>query len=131
MLTQFLPYVMNPSQRQWLLDVISPTDKYIAYKLEIESACRSTADVISNSLSSLHIPLADLLHILPAMQPRYYTISSSSSCFPNSIHVTVSVTEFTNKEGKVFKGLCSSYMQVSLHTDCRDSNSPVLALGRL
>lgn len=111
-LEQLMPYVMNPSQRQWLIDVLSPTDKHMAYKVQIEAACRSMADLIANSLSSLNIPLADLLHIIPHMQPRYYTISSSSNCYPHSVHITVSVHEFVNQEGKEFKGLCSSYLQV-------------------
>ena len=109
-----MPYVMNPSQRQWLIDVLSPTDKHMAYKVQIEAACRSISDLIINSLSSLNIPLTDLLHIIPHMQPRYYTISSSSNCYPHSVHITVSVHEFVNQEGKEFKGLCSSYLQVSL-----------------
>ena len=51
------------------------------------------------------------LHILPTMQPRYYTISSSSSVHPDRVHITVSVTDFKLPSGRRFRGLTSSYLQ--------------------
>jgi len=44
----------------------------------------------------------DLLHILPFLQPRYYTISSSSSRHPHTVHITVGITD---------RGVCSSFLQ--------------------
>jgi NADPH-ferrihemoprotein reductase len=62
-------------------------------------------------LSSCKIPLVDLLHILSYIQPRYYTISSAPSYFPNSIHLTVSITQYKQKNGKQFTGLMSGFFQ--------------------
>lgn len=113
-LQRLLCFVRNPSQRQWLEDVLSPTDRHAAFRLQIEGSCRSLADVVLHSLSSLTLTLAELLHVLPHMQPRYYTTCSSSSLHPTHAHIAVSVTEFKSREGRVFSGLCSSYLRVRL-----------------
>jgi NADPH-ferrihemoprotein reductase len=44
------------------------------------------------------------------MQPRYYTISSSSSCHPDTVHITVAITRKLLGNGKIFNGLCSNYL---------------------
>merc|ERR1712127_174706 len=46
----------------------------------------------------------------PRLQPRYYTISSSSTVHPTTIHITLAVLETKTKGGKGFKGLCSSHL---------------------
>jgi NADPH-ferrihemoprotein reductase len=53
--------------------------------------------LLCNELRSCKLPLSDLLHIAPYIQPRYYTISSSSSVYPNTVHITVRLTEFPAK----------------------------------
>lgn len=109
-LTQLIPYVTDAAQKQGLRNLLSKDKRSELHKM-IEAGGRSISDLLSSGgeLSSCKIPLRDFMHIIPHIQPRYYTISSSSSCFPDSIHITVSVTEF----GSVLrrKGLCSGYLQ--------------------
>ena len=66
----------------------------------------SFCDLACNQLSSLEIPLSDLLHILPYITPRFYTISSSSSLYPDTIHITVGCS------GK-YLGLGARYLKVN------------------
>jgi NADPH-ferrihemoprotein reductase len=106
---QLLPYVSDMAQQNWLRDLVKSENRS-KFKAYVEDGCRSLYDVISTELTSLQIPLSDLLHILTYLQPRYYTISSSSSLYPDTIHATVSVTEHKAPSGKVFKGLCSNYL---------------------
>ena len=75
-------------------------------------------DLACNQLSSLEIPLSDLLHILPYITPRFYTISSSSSLYPDTVHLTIATTEVpltttvgNKKITKMFSGLCTGYLQ--------------------
>ena len=51
------------------------------------------------------------LNLTPSLQPRYYTISSSSSVHPNRVHITVSVVDQPKPDGGVFRGVCSSFLQ--------------------
>lgn len=119
--SQLLPYVTDAAQKAWLLDLLDKQNrpKFIQY---IEGGMRSLASLLSDELTSCRIPLSDFFHIAPYLQPRYYTISSSSSLHPKSVHVTVSVTEFpVASSGKVFRGVCSGYMQslASSSSSCR------------
>jgi len=59
---------------------------------------------------SLSIPLEHLISACHFLLPRFYTIASSSSEFPNQVHLTVSVTEAKRKDGSVFNGVCSTHL---------------------
>jgi sulfite reductase alpha subunit-like flavoprotein len=59
---------------------------------------------------ALAIPLEHFINTAPYLQPRYYTISSSSSVHPQSIHITVAVTRDEVRPGRVHLGVCSSYL---------------------
>ena len=107
---QLLPYVTDRAQAAWLSSLLRK-EKRAHLKAYIEDNGKSIADLIVNELSAIQLPLVDFLHIMPHMQPRYYTISSSSSVHPDSVHITVSVTAFALKSGRPFRGLCSGYLQ--------------------
>ena len=107
---QLLPYVQDDTQKQWLRGFLAK-DQREAWKQFLHSTGASVASLLLCELSSCRPPLSDLLHILPFIQPRLYTISSSSSVHPDSVHITVSVTQFELPNGKVFRGLASGFLQ--------------------
>ena len=109
-LKQLLPYVQDDKQKEWLRGFLDK-DQRGAWKSFLETTGASVASLLLGELSSCRPPLADLLHILPFLQPRYYTISSSSSVHPDTVHITVSVTEFKLPSGKVFRGVASGFLQ--------------------
>uniref|UniRef100_A0A8C9TBP6 Nitric oxide synthase n=1 Tax=Scleropages formosus TaxID=113540 RepID=A0A8C9TBP6_SCLFO len=61
---------------------------------------------------SLQIPCTLLLTQLPLLQPRYYSISSSSDTYPGEIHLTVAVVSYRTRdgEGPIHHGVCSSWL---------------------
>lgn len=107
---QLLPYVADPKQKSWLQGYLEK-DQRSAWKSYLEASGASVAWLLLNELSSCKPPLSDLLNILPFIQPRYYTISSSSSAHPDAVHITVSITQYALPNGKVFRGLASGYLQ--------------------
>ena len=54
--------------------------------------------------------LASVLTILPRLQPRLYSISSSSIASPRQVEITVGVVHATTADGVVIKGVCSNYI---------------------
>lgn len=54
-----------------------------------------------------------LLTQLPALQPRFYSISSSPDVYPKEIHVTAMVFEYKKRGGKgpMHEGVCSKWLQ--------------------
>lgn len=90
--------------------------------------------------------VAELLPLLKRMQPRLYSIASSSKVLPNEIHLTVSAVRYTRySEGrkKWRKGVCSTFLadrcdnqtapiflQPSKHFHVpEDGNAPLIMVG--
>jgi NADPH-ferrihemoprotein reductase len=86
-LERFGPYVKDQQQFMWLEALIAKENRDDYSKL-IENEGKTYASLLAKELSSCVIPLDHLLHLVPFIQPRFYTISSSGSLFPNSIHLT-------------------------------------------
>ena len=110
MLKHLLPYVEDEGQRAWLQSILDKDNRSALKSLHDEEAI-SITDLLTDQLSSCRIPWSDFLHIVPFIQPRYYTISSSSNCFPDTVHITVSITEYNLKSGREFVGLTSAYLR--------------------
>lgn len=108
LLISLIPFVSDDTQRAWLENITDKNNRAL-YKTSIDEAGHSLASLLSPTgpLSSCRIPLADFLNLAPRLQPRYYTISSSSSVHPQSIHITVSLTEKTLPDGRKFVGCCT------------------------
>jgi NADPH-ferrihemoprotein reductase len=73
----------------------------------------SLALQLFRSFPSLKVPLREFLHLLPRLQPRPYTIASSSLVLPTTIHVAVSMQDTAKPGGDAsrrLRGVCSSYM---------------------
>lgn len=109
-LKELVPFVKNPEHRQSLA-ALTAKDGRQRYTDAIENQGRSLFDVIVNIYPSFQIPLAHFMVLVPRLQPRYYTISSSSTVYPKRIHLTVSVIEQTKLDGSLFNGVCSTFIQ--------------------
>lgn len=69
-----------------------------------------TAKVLGWSDSEPIIKLAELLTLLPRLQPRFYSIASSSKVSPNEISISVAVLETETKKKVPVKGVCSQFL---------------------
>ena len=102
-------YAKDPICKKALLRIASKEGK-AEYKEKILEAKMGIVDIISKLCPSIEMPLEHFLSVCPRLQPRYYTISSSSTLHPQSIHATVSVLGEKREDGSYFKGLCSNYL---------------------
>uniref|UniRef100_A0A7N6AAJ5 Nitric oxide synthase n=1 Tax=Anabas testudineus TaxID=64144 RepID=A0A7N6AAJ5_ANATE len=61
---------------------------------------------------SIQMPSTLLLTQLPLLQPRYYSISSSTDLHPGEIHLTVAVVSYRARDGRgpIHHGVCSSWL---------------------
>jgi sulfite reductase alpha subunit-like flavoprotein len=81
-----------------------------AYNAEIKELCLDPLDVLLK-FPSVELPFGLFLELLPKLQPRYYSIASSSETNPDSIHAVVAVVTYEGKEGKKMKGICSNFLK--------------------
>jgi len=107
-LKQLAAYAKDPIDKKALLRMASKEGK-AEYKEKIVDAVFGLVDIL-RMCPSIEAPLEHFLMFCPRLVPRYYTISSSSSVHPKSVHLTVSVTEATKKDGSILKGVCSSHL---------------------
>ena len=49
--------------------------------------------------------------MLPRLQARYYSISSSPKLYPTSIHITAVIVEYETPTGRVNKGVATSWLK--------------------
>jgi NADPH-ferrihemoprotein reductase len=134
-------YALDPVDRKALLRLASKEGK-AEYKDKITNAQVGLVDLLK-LCPSINAPLDHFIHFCPRLQPRFYTISSSSSVHPKSVHLTVAVVQTTKKDGSIYKGICSGHLagQVPGVSICRifcrdstfrlpkDTSRPIIMIG--
>jgi cytochrome P450/NADPH-cytochrome P450 reductase len=104
-------YTADESQRAWLESLSGDDDASQArYDEAILQPRRSLLDLLE-AVPSCDLPFDAYLAMLPAMRPRYYSISSSPLVSPDACSVTVGVVEAPARSGQgTYRGVCSSYL---------------------
>lgn len=104
-------YATKETEKQQLIN-LATTDKH-----RFDENMMSLWEVMED-FPSINIPFQDFLEICPRLQPRFYTISSSSKLTPRSVHITVSLSVL-NKPSKTImgnertlglNGVCTDYL---------------------
>jgi len=134
-------YASDPIDKSALLRMSSKEGRN-EYKEKILGAHIGLVDIVSKLCKSIKMPLEHFISVCPRLQTRFYTISSSSSCHPESIHLTVAVTKSERSDGSIFKGVCSNHLaevpvNKSVRVFCRDStfrlpsdpSTPIIMIG--
>ena len=107
-LKKLLDYTICPPEKkklEWLIN--DDENGYMKYVLE---AKRSLLDLLDD-FAACELPFAMYLEMLPALRPRFYSISSTQHHNPDSCSITVSVLDVPAKSGNGnYKGSCSNYL---------------------
>mmetsp|Transcript_6897 Transcript_6897/g.6759 ORF Transcript_6897/g.6759 Transcript_6897/m.6759 type:complete len:405 (-) Transcript_6897:1998-3212(-) len=102
-------FATNPDEKQELEFLASLKGKD-EYRRVIEEPMLTIVELFKR-FSSLKIPIGALVQVLDRIQPRMYTIASSSKLYPKSIQIAVEVLRQRTCEGKIRTGLCSGYFE--------------------
>lgn len=111
-------YATDPAEKQKLLRLCSKDGKAEFHQWSVESQ-RGIFEVFSgrDSFKSLKMDLATFFAVIPRLQPRAYTIASSSSVQPTTIAVCASVLDAPkagstsdggSDGGRRMRGVCSN-----------------------
>jgi NADPH-ferrihemoprotein reductase len=101
-------FANDPAERDRLLFLSSSEGKE-EYNATIATSRRTIPELLW-LFPSVQIPFAYLIELLPRLQARDYTISSSSLCQPSQVSITVSLVNEGKPEGRFHRGVCSNYL---------------------
>lgn len=118
-------YVENEEDKKKLQLMSTPTDEGKAlYNAYIRDQCVDLLTLLE-LMPSLKAPIDHVLELLPRLQARYYSISSSSKLYPNSIHITAVVVDYTTKLGRLRKGVATSWLATKIPTEDNKPRIPI------
>lgn len=108
-LAQFAP---SPDAKEFLLNLGQRKEPYADFVRQNHLTLGRLLQMSSPSQKWSAIPLALVIETLPQMQPRYYSISSSSVVSPRtpSITVAASQTPVSEKPQEIVHGITSNYL---------------------
>ena len=110
-LKEISDYATDEEQKEFLKKMSSSSEEGKAlYSDWIIKSCRSIVHVLED-LSSVKPPLDHLLELLPRLQSRYYSISSSPKLYPDSIHITAVVVKYETKTGRLNNGVATRWLK--------------------
>ncbi|XP_041976896.1 NADPH--cytochrome P450 reductase isoform X3 [Aricia agestis] len=79
------------------------------YQSFVADACRNIVHILED-IKSCKPPLDHICELLPRLQPRYYSISSSPKLHPETVHVTAVVVKYKTATGRVNKGVTTTWL---------------------
>lgn len=109
-LKELSEYCSDSSEKEQLKQMASTSPEGKAlYQQWIIADNRNIVHVLDD-MRSCKPALDHLCELLPRLQPRYYSISSSSKLYPNTVHITAVVVEYTTPTGRVNKGVATTWL---------------------
>lgn len=102
-------FATDESERKRLVQ-LSSLDGVHDYDEYIHAPKRSLLEVLADFPSAKPSIGAFFGSISPRLQPRYYSISSSPICNPQSVHITCAVVCETMPTGRVHHGVASTWL---------------------
>lgn len=124
-LRELAEYATDAEDRQFLLNITDSTEEAKKkYHNWISQPHRHIVAVLED-LSSLRPSLDHILELLPRLQCRYYSISSSPKMYPTSIHITAVLVRWTTATGRVQKGVATSWLATKMPTEGQVPRVPI------
>lgn len=113
MLTMLAEYTTNADEKARLTSLASDDpEQQDDYNTFILHASRTLAEVLAE-FPNTRPPLDHILELLPRLQPRYYSISSSPHAHPGFVHITAAVVEFKTPTDRVHHGVATSWFSAA------------------
>lgn len=75
----------------------------------VQNGCRNIVHILED-IKSCKPPIDHICELLPRLQPRYYSISSSSKLHPTTVHVTAVLVNYETPTGRINQGVATTFM---------------------
>ncbi|MBS1786956.1 MAG: cytochrome P450 [Acidobacteria bacterium] len=103
-------YTECPPEKIQLQAMLGDDASAVRYKEDVLARRKSVIDLLEE-FPACQLPFEAYLEMLPALRPRYYSISSSPLAGERICSITVAVVDAPARSGHgVFQGVCSNYL---------------------
>jgi len=117
-------YTSDEKEKGMLLSMATTTPEgKELYKNWVQDSCRHIASILED-MPSCKPPIDHVMELLPRLQPRFYSISSSSRLHPEDIHITGVVVEYQTTTGRTNKGVCTSWLKPMIPGEGKEYKVP-------
>ncbi|XP_054721254.1 NADPH--cytochrome P450 reductase-like [Uloborus diversus] len=124
-LKEISEYATDEEHKRMLKQMATSTEEGKSLYLNwVVKNCRSIIHILED-MPSLKPPLDHLLELLPRLQARYYSISSSPKLHPNSVHVTAVVVEYQTPTNRMTQGVTTGWLQ---HLEVTEEKKPQIPI---
>nr|CAG4643053.1 EOG090X027R [Ilyocryptus agilis] len=109
-LKELAEYTSDPQEKEKLLKMTgaNPEGKELYHQWVLNDN-RSLLHVLED-MPSCKPPLDLVCELLTRLQARYYSISSSSKLYPENVHVTAVLVNYTTPTGRVNNGVATTWL---------------------
>lgn len=109
-LKELAEYCSDEKDKEFLrfMSSTAPEGK-VKYQEWIQDSTRNIVHVLED-VPSCRPPIDHLCELLPRLQPRYYSISSSSKLYPTTVHVTAVLVKYVTKTGRTNNGVATTFL---------------------
>jgi NADPH-ferrihemoprotein reductase len=107
-LKELAEYTTDPEEKEKLLKMTVAEGKDL-YQQWVLQDNRSLLHILED-LPSCKPPLDLVCELLPRLQSRYYSISSSSKVYPESVHLTAVLVQYQTPTGRTNKGVATTWL---------------------
>jgi NADPH-ferrihemoprotein reductase len=103
-------YAKDEEEKKKLVTLASEEPEYQDYyEKYIMHDCRCITEVLKD-FKSIEVPLDHFLEVLPKMQPRYYSISSSPNTNPERVSLTAVLVDYITPTKRQAKGVATTWL---------------------
>lgn len=124
-LKELSDYAKEPKDKEFMekLSSTSPEGKQL-YSEWIVKDHRNILAVLED-IPSLKPPLDHLCELLPRLQARYYSISSSGKVHPTRIHITAVLIDYVTPTGRPTKGVATGFLALQKPSNGLPNKVPI------
>lgn len=109
-LKELAEYCSEEKDKEFLRLIASTTPEGKAkYQSWVQDSTRNLVHILED-VPSCRPPIDHICELLPRLQPRYYSISSSSKLFPTTVHVTAVLVKYETSTGRLNKGVATTFL---------------------
>ncbi|ESO97377.1 hypothetical protein LOTGIDRAFT_187717 [Lottia gigantea] len=122
-LRELAEYAEDPKEKEFLLSMTG-SDGKDQYNEWIVKDHRNIVAILED-LKSLKPPLDHICEMLPRLQCRYYSISSSAKVHPTSIHITAVLVDYKTRTGRQVDGVATKWLSEKVINDDQKHTIPI------